>query len=423
MRIKDYLLNHKLILKHKTPYVPAIVVNPYFAGKKVQTTYKEYKAVEDENNTVHLGKFIRNSTVRPEHIAYFINECIDMIRMIYRGDCSLDKKRQETPFDKKLDEFYDFFYDFQDYGSFVTTYNEKGFVTSYEISEIFITFKYNKNNQLIEWKVTVSGETPCTRQFLYNKNDQFSKVLDILLSGDIKEWIYNEKGDMVAIIETGDIIKEYKYLYNSKGAVAGITFYFRSYIEKETLQYDENGNIVQSNFYSSNDRNKELNGGIVLVFINSYKKNILTQQEILHYSSGDKELLLFDEQGRITQKQCFEYKYLQGFMLIETIYYKYFDNKVEIIRIEEKDEKVKSSIICKDIEYQKEPYYDDILEEESNKVPYNENIFSCIEYDLEENEKNKLIRNYSPNGEWETIFYHNGTLSHIVRKECTIVEN
>ena len=189
------------------------------------------------------------------------------------------------------------------------------------------------------------------------------------------------------------------------------------------MQYDENGNIVQSNFYSSNDRNKELNGGVVLVFINSYKKNILTQQEILHYKSGDKELLLFDEQERITKKQCFEYKYLQGFMLIETIHYKYFDNKVEIIRIEEKDEKVKSSIICKDIEYLKEPYYDDILEEESNKVPYNENIFSCIEYDLEENEKNKLIRNYSPNGEWETIFYHNGTPSHIVRKECTIVEN
>ena len=46
--------------------------------------------------------------------------------------------------------------------------------------------------------------------------------------------------------------------------------------------------------------------------------------------------------------------------------------------------------------------------EESNEVPYNENIFSCIEYDSEGNEKNKLIRNYSPNGEWETIFYHNG---------------
>jgi|GEM_PF-1407560 hypothetical protein len=61
--------------------------------------------------------------------------------------------------------------------------------------------------------------------------------------------------------------------------------------------------------------------------------------------------------------------------------------------------------------------------EESNEVPYNENIFSCIEYDSEGNEKNKLIRNYSPNGEWETIFYHNGKPSHIVRKECTIVEN
>ena len=62
-------------------------------------------------------------------------------------------------------------------------------------------------------------------------------------------------------------------------------------------------------------------------------------------------------------------------------------------------------------------------EAESNEVPYNENIFSCIEYDSEENKKNKLIRNYSPNGEWETIFYHNGKPSHIVRKECTIVEN
>ena len=42
---------------------------------------------------------------------------------------------------------------------------------------------------------------------------------------------------------------------------------------------------------------------------------------------------------------------------------------------------------------------------------------------LNMNEKNKLIRNYSPNGEWKTIFYHNGKPSHIVRKEYTIVEN
>ena len=61
--------------------------------------------------------------------------------------------------------------------------------------------------------------------------------------------------------------------------------------------------------------------------------------------------------------------------------------------------------------------------EESNEVPYNENIFSCIEYDSEGNEKNKLIRNYSPNGEWETIFYHNGKPSHIVRKECNILKD
>ena len=61
--------------------------------------------------------------------------------------------------------------------------------------------------------------------------------------------------------------------------------------------------------------------------------------------------------------------------------------------------------------------------EENNEVPYNENIFSCIEYDSEENEKNKLIRNYSPNGEWKTVSYRNGTPEYIVKKECTIVEN
>ena len=50
-------------------------------------------------------------------------------------------------------------------------------------------------------------------------------------------------------------------------------------------------------------------------------------------------------------------------------------------------------------------------------------FFLTLNMIQKEMKKNKLIRNYSPNGEWETIFYHNGKPSHIVRKECTIVEN
>ena len=58
-----------------------------------------------------------------------------------------------------------------------------------------------------------------------------------------------------------------------------------------------------------------------------------------------------------------------------------------------------------------------------SNIWHNENFSSLAINNLDDNEKEKFIRNYSPNGEWETIFYHNGKPIYIVRKECSVVEN
>ena len=98
-----------------------------------------------------------------------------------------------------------------------------------------------------------------------------------------------------------------------------------------------------------------------------------------------------------------------------TVSYKSSEGKIERTTISEDGEK--SVIIYKDIEYQKEP--DDFLGSDK----YDENVFSCTQYDKKGNEIQKYVRTYFENGSWETVYYRNGIPKHIIRKECNILKD
>ena len=98
----------------------------------------------------------------------------------------------------------------------------------------------------------------------------------------------------------------------------------------------------------------------------------------------------------------------------------------------------KEVIVCKDITYKEDSYCggwmsfwrfsDKTIHREYNGRKYNsilfsDNIFSYVLYDKDGDEIKRFVRTYLKNGEWETIFYKNGTPEYIVKKECTIVEN
>ena len=420
MRIKDYLLlNHKLILKHKTPYVPAIVVNPYFAGKKVQTTYKEYKALIGNNN-IGLGKFNNNAAVIPEDISSLIEEYSDMAGELKYKDF----------FDEIPETLYDNFRDCECF-CFVTTYNEQGLVTSYEVDDFVFVFKYNEQQQLTEWTATISGQIPCTRNYLYNKKGLLCKIIDKLPTGIFKEYLYDEKGDMVVVIENGENPEEYKYKYNSKGELVSLKRYRNErFMWEDLFLYDERGNkTLFCSFGEENEKDERENER--KVFINSYQNGHLDKQEILYYENGDKEFLFFDEQGKIIKKQYFEIKHYRGFELLNTVSYKYFDGKAERTDIDKN--LYKEVIVCKDITCKEDSYCGrwstfrrssiQYNRSKYNSILFSDNIFSYALYDKEGNEIKRFVRTYLTNGEWETVFYHNGKPSHIVRKECTIVEN
>ena len=420
MRIKDYLLlNHKLILKHKTPYVPAIVVNPYFAGKKVQTTYKEYKALIGNNN-IGLGKFNNNAAVIPEDISSLIEEYSDMAGELKYKDF----------FDEIPETLYDNFRDCECF-CFVTTYNEQGLVTSYEVDDFVFVFKYNEQQQLTEWTATISGQIPCTRNYLYNKKGLLCKIIDKLPTGIFKEYLYDEKGDMVVVIENGENSEEYKYKYNSKGELVSLKCYRNEkFMQEDLFLYDERGNkTLFCSFGEENEKDERENER--KVFINSYQNGHLDKQEILYYENGDKEFLFFDEQGKIIKKQYFEIKHYRGFELLNTVSYKYFDGKAERTEIDKN--LYKEVIVCKDITCKEDSYCGrwstfrrssiQYNRSKYNSILFSDNIFSYALYDKEGNEIKRFVRTYLTNGEWETIFYKNGTPDYIVRKECCVVEN
>ncbi len=393
----------------RSPYIPKVEPNLFFAGKKVKTSYKEYEVLIDNNN-IGLGKFKKNVAVIPEDIINLIKEYDDMARD-FRTKKSLDETTKTL--------WHNILF-FSGCECFVTTYNEQGLVTSYEVDDFVFVFKYNEQQQLTEWTATISDQIPCTYSFLYNEKGLLYKITEKIPTGIFKEYLYNEKGDMVVVIENGENPEEYKYKYNSKGELVSLKRYRNErFMWEDLFLYDERGNkTLFCSFSEENEKNERENER--KVFINSYKNGRLAKQEILYYENGEKEFLFFDEQGNVIEKQYFEIKYYRGFELKESINYQYFEDKVKCTYINKYN--AKEVIICKDIKCTEEPLYKNHFSNYSN-IWHNENFSSLAINNLDDNEKEKFVRNYSPNGEWETIFYHNGKSIYIVRKECSVVEN
>ena len=392
----------------KSPYIPKVEPNLFFADKKVKTSYKEYEALIGNNN-IGLGKFRKNVAVIPEDIINFIKEYDDMAR-----DFRTKKKLDETT--RTLRHNISFFSGCE---YFVTTYNEQGLVTSYEVDDFVFVFKYNEQQQLTEWTATISEQIPCTYSFFYNEKGLLYKIVEKIPTGIFKEYLYNEKGDMVAVVEDG-YIDEYQYSYNSKGELVRLKHYLNEKVQNEDLLlYDERGNkTLFCSFREENEEDEDEDRR--KVFINSYKNGRLAKQEILYYENGNKEFLFFDEQGNVIEKQYFEMKPYQGFELLYTLFYKYFDGKVERTQI---NEDFKEIIVCKDIAYEEDSLCNERRYDRHRYNLFSDNIFSYATYDKEDNEIRKFARTYLTNGECETIFYRNGTPEYIVKKECTIVEN
>ena len=418
MKIKNNALENY----PRSPYIPKVEPNLFFANKKVKTSYKEYEVLIDNN--IGLGKFKKNVAVIPKDIINFIKEYDDMARD-FRTKKSLDETTKTL--------WHNILF-FSGCECFVTTYNEQGLVTSYEVDDFVFVFKYNELQQLTEWTATISGQIPCTYSFLYNEKGLLYKITEKIPTGIFKEYLYDEKGDMVAVVEDG-YIDEYQYSYNSKGELVRLKHYLNEKVQNEDLLlYDERGNkTLFCSFREENEEDEDEDRR--KVFINSYKNGHLDKQEILYYENGNKEFLFFDEQGNVIEKQYFEIKPYQGFELLYSVFYKYFDGKVERTQI---NEDFKEIIVCKDIAYEEESYcrewrsfwryFDKTIHREYDSRKYNsilfsDNIFSYATYDKEDNEIRKFVRTYLTNGECETIFYRNGTPEYIVKKECTIVEN
>ena len=392
----------------RSPYIPKVEPNLFFANKKVKTSYKEYEVLIDNNN-IGLGKFKKNVAVIPEDIINLIKEYDDMARD-FRTKKSLDETTKTL--------WHNILF-FSGCECFVTTYNEQGLVTSYEVDDFVFVFKYNEQQQLTEWTATISDQIPCIYSFLYNEKGLLYKITEKIPTGIFKEYLYDEKGDMVAVVEDG-YIDEYQYNYNSKGELVRLKHYLNEKVQNEDLLlYDERGNkTLFCSFREENEEDEDEDRR--KVFINSYKNGHLAKQEILYYENGNKEFLFFDEQGNIIEKQYFEIKPYQGFELLYTVFYKYFDGKVERTQI---NEDFKEVIVCKDIVHEEDPLCNKRRYDRHRYNLFIDKLFSYALYDKNSDEMERFVRTYLTNGEMGTVFYRNGTPEYIVRKECTIVEN
>ena len=401
------------------PYIPVMKSNTSFAGKKVATSYKEYDIATDENGNVCLGKFNNYTELSPEPISTLIEEYRKMIEEMKKEGFLVEG----TDF-LKLSEEIPRFYQFK---RLITTYNDKGLVTSYEVENILFSFKYHQNSQLSQWTATISGQVPCTRQFLYSENVQLNKIVDILASDSTQEWLYDEKGNMIAYKEKGTIVDRFEYTYNPKGKLREIKWYKDNKLQDGiSFLYDEKDNKIQSNYPCRDIFNPEVeddNWSISKLFINFYKDEIIYKQEIQYYRDGSKDVLFFNEQGRVIQKDIFDYKHYQGFERIGTIYYRYFEDKIERTRIDDNGEK--EIVICKDIEYLEEPDSSggQYFRRMGSYDIYDENIFFSFISERYRWEERKFVRTYFSNGEWETLFYKGGKPSYIVRKEYKVLED
>ena len=391
----------------RSPYIPKVEPNLFFANKKVKTSYKEYEVLIDNN--IGLGKFKKNVAVIPEDIINLIKEYDDMARD-FRTKKSLDETTKTL--------WHNILF-FSGCECFVTTYNEQGLVTSYEVDDFVFVFKYNEQQQLTEWTATISDQIPCIYSFLYNEKGLLYKITEKIPTGIFKEYLYDEKGDMVAVVEDG-YIDEYQYSYNSKGELVRLKHYLNEKVQNEDLLlYDERGNkTLFCSFREENEEDEDEDRR--KVFINSYKNGRLAKQEILYYENGNKEFLFFDEQGNIIEKQYFEIKPYQGFELLYTVFYKYFDGKVERTQI---NEDFKEVIVCKDIVHEEDPLCNKRRYDRHRYNLFIDKLFSYALYDKNGDEMERFVRTYLTNGEMGTIFYRNGTPEYIVKKECSIVEN
>ncbi len=415
MKLKDEGLE---FTSFSMPYILIMKPNTSFAGKKVETSYKEYDIATDENGNVCLGEFNKYTEVSPEPIFTLIEEYRKMI-----GEMKNEKFLVEgTELFKLYKEIGNF------YGSerLITIYDDKGLVSSYEVENILVSFKYNENSQLSEWTASISGQIPCTRQFLYSEKAQLNRIVDILASDTTQEWLYDEKGNMIAYKENGAEVDRFEYAYNSKGKLREIKSYKDNKLQEGvSFLYDEKDNKIQFNkcLYRFNIAGQDNNWHISKLFINFYKDEVIYKQEIQYYRDGSKDVLFFNEQGRIIQKDIFDYKHYQGFVRVGTIYYKYFEDKIERTRIDDNGEK--EIVICKDIEYSEEP--DSLGSQYFRRMGsydiYDENIFFSFISERYRGKEWKFVRTYFSNGEWETLFYKGGKPSYIVRKEYSVLED
>mgnify|MGYP001009678201 CR=1 FL=1 len=71
-----------------SPYIAIMKPNTFFANKKVQTTYKEYEIVEDENSTIRFKDY---KLFIPEAIQTLIREYCEMAETLYDIN-SFDRK-------------------------------------------------------------------------------------------------------------------------------------------------------------------------------------------------------------------------------------------------------------------------------------------------------------------------------------------
>ena len=401
------------------PYIPVMKPNTSFAAKKVETSYKEYDIATDENGNVCLGKFNNYTEVSPEPIFTLIEEYRKMIE-----EMKNEKFLVEGTELFKLTEEIEHLYRCE---RLMTIYDDKGLVSSYEVENILISFKYHQNSQLSQWTATISGQVPCTRQFLYSEKAQLNRIVDILASDSTQEWLYDEKGNMIAYKEKGTMVDRFEYTYNPKGKLREIKWYKDNKLQDGvSFLYDEKENKIQSNYLYRDIFNPEVeddNWRISKLFINFYKDEIIYKQEIQYYRDGSKDVLFFNEQGRVVQKDIFDYKHYQGFVRVGTIYYKYFEDKIERTRIDDNGEK--EIVICKDIEYLEEPDSSggQYLRRMGSYGIYDENIFFSFISERYRWEERKFVRTYFSNGEWETLFYKGGKPSYIVRKEYRVLED
>ena len=232
---------------------------------------------------------------------------------------------------------------------------------------------------------------------------------------------------MIAYKEKGTIVDRFEYTYNSKGKLREIKWYKDNKLRDGiSFLYDEKDNKIQSNYPCRDIFNPEDEGDnwrISELFINFYKDEVIYKQEIQYYRDGSKDVLFFNEQGRVVQKDIFDYKHYQGFVRVGTIYYKYFEDKIERTRIDDNGEK--EIVICKDIEYSEEP--DSLGSQYFRRMGsydiYDENIFFSFISERYRGKEWKFVRTYFSNGEWETLFYKGGKPSYIVRKEYRVLED